>query len=327
MKNELLKKRIMTSNEHMGTIINFNDFREPSMQVGIQMDNVEIYNDIVFVSVELAQEMISRYEIDNENDDIDIHNEIMRELNVYKTILEEKGYIVLYIGLYGSQNYSLQDKDSDIDVKAIILPTLHDIIFRNNVSTTIECEKGNIDVKDLVTFYDVIKKGNFSYIESIETKYYIGYKYIKDLFSQFKPNLKSIVGAMHDKRNALDHPYPSKVEEFAKWGCDPKQYHHIIRLFDLLIYNLNNDEQKSFIDYNDENIKTQYPKDVMINIKRNTLDINKTEMLSDSDDYINRARDLVDYKTYSYDIPDIDEKISTYIENHIKSIICSEKQD
>ena len=89
---------------------------------------------------------------------------IFQELSNYKKILEEKGYNVIYIGLYGSQNYNLDDELSDIDVKAIILPTLHDIIFRKVTSTTIECEKGNIDVKDLLTFYDVIKKGNFSYI-------------------------------------------------------------------------------------------------------------------------------------------------------------------
>ena len=116
---------------------------------------------------------------------------------------EEKGYKVIYIGLYGSQNYNLDDEESDIDVKAIIMPTLHDIIFRKVTSATIECEKGNIDVKDLITFYDVIKKGNFSYIESIQTKYSIGDKYIKELFSQFKVNKKSMLGAMYEKRKAL----------------------------------------------------------------------------------------------------------------------------
>ena len=41
-------------------------------------------------------------------------------------------------------------------------PGRHDIIFRKVTSITIELETGAIDVKDLITFYNVIRKGNFS---------------------------------------------------------------------------------------------------------------------------------------------------------------------
>ena len=179
---------------------------------------------------------------------------IITELMHRKEILESKGYNVIYIGLYGSQNYNLDDEYSDIDVKAIILPSLHDIIFRKVTSKTIECENGNIDVKDLLTFYDVIKKGNFSYIESIQTEYSIGDEYIKNLFKQVKLNQKSVVGAMYEKRKALTHLYPSKVAEFEKWGFDPKQHHHILRLYDLLQKNLQeSNEYRSFLTYSDDN--------------------------------------------------------------------------
>lgn len=321
-ENKLINQRILTSNGHTGTIINFNDFREPDLQVAIQMDDGETYKDLVFISFELAVAMVERF---NKENNIPV-NEIREELIKYKRVLEDKGFVVLYIGLYGSQNYNLHDEESDIDVKAIVLPTLHDIVFRNNVSTTIECENGNIDVKDLVTFYEVIKKGNFSYIESIDTNYWLGSNEVKKLFLQFRPNLKSIVGAMHDKRNALDHPYPSKAEEFAKWGCDPKQYHHIVRLFDLLIHNLSNEEQLSYIDYNDKSKGTEHSKKTMIEIKRNTLGLNKIEMLSDSDDYINRARDLVDYKNYIYESPDLEIEIYALIERYLRNFLSSDVQ-
>ena len=36
-------------------------------------------------------------------------NEIFKELVNRKKILENKGYKVIYIGLYGSQNYNLDD--------------------------------------------------------------------------------------------------------------------------------------------------------------------------------------------------------------------------
>lgn len=239
--------------------------------------------------------------------------EIFKELGNYKKILQEKGYKVLYIGLYGSQNYNLDDEQSDIDVKAIILPSLHNIIFRKTTSTTIECEKGNIDVKDLITFYEVIKKGNFSYIESIQTQYSIGDKYIKELFSQFKVNKKSVLGAMYEKRKALTHLYPSKVEEFEKWGYDPKQHHHILRLYDLLNYNLINNADLSYLVYENNTPRQQE----LINYKRNKNNIAKNIVEEDSDLIIEEARNLIDYN-YSYEVINIDKEINEYIENKIK---------
>ena len=237
--------------------------------------------------------------------------DIFKSLSQYKKILEDKGYNVIYIGLYGSQNYNLDDEFSDIDAKAIVLPNLHNIIHRKVISTTIECENGNIDLKDLITFYDVIKKGNFSYIEAMDTKYSIGDKYIKELFKQFRPNLKSILGAMYEKRKALTHEYPSKTTEFEKWGCDPKQYHHILRLYDLLEYNLKNNELRSYLTY------TETGKSSMIGYKRNTDNLTKEFMAQDSDDVINRARELVDYN-YIYEYNNIDDEINKYIEDKIK---------
>ena len=237
--------------------------------------------------------------------------DIFKMLGKYKKILEEQGYKVLYIGLYGSQNYNVDDELSDIDVKAIILPTLHDIIFRKVTSKTIECENGTIDVKDLITFYDVIKKGNFSYIESIDTEYSIGDKYLKDLFKQIRPNLKSILGAMHEKRKALTHEYPSKKEEFEKWGFDPKQYHHILRLQTLLEYNVSNNAQLSYLGYKDQ------ARNKMISIKRNIDNLSKEFVERDSDFYIENAKRLIP-EDYKYEPINLDEEINKYIEDKIK---------
>lgn len=234
--------------------------------------------------------------------------DIFKTLSHYKDVLEEQGYTVLYIGLYGSQNYNLDDEQSDIDCKAIILPTLHDIIFRKTTSKVIECENGSIDVKDLITFYNVIKKGNFSYVEAIDTEYSIGDKYLKDLFKQIRPNLKSLLGAMYEKRKALIHEYPSKHEEFEKWGFDPKQYHHIIRLSHLLQHN---NGSFSYMVYDD------YLGKDMIEIKRNTIGYTKQFVEKDSDEIIERSKKMIP-EDYKYEEVDLSDEIGRYIEKEIK---------
>ncbi len=243
--------------------------------------------------------------------------DIFKTLAIYKKILEERGYIVLYIGLYGSQNYNVDDEQYDIDAKAIILPNLHDIIFRKVTSTVIECENGSIDVKDLLTFYDVIKKGNFSYIEAIDTEYSVGDKYLKDLFGKVRPNFKSLVGAMYEKRKALTHKFPSKEKEFEMFGCDPKQYHHIVRLYDLLSYNVGNNLKQSYLKYDEER------RNYMITIKRSMDGKTVQELEQESDDIINRARELLDYNTpnYSYEYTDLDDKKFDYTEAHLKEVL------
>lgn len=241
--------------------------------------------------------------------------EIFKTLQYYKSILEEKGYNVIYIGLYGSQNYNVDDEFSDIDCKAIVLPSLHDIIFRKVTSKTIELENGAIDVKDLITFYDVIRKGNFSYIESIDTDYFIGDKYIKELFRKIRPNLKSILGAMYEKRKALTHEYPSKHDEFEKWGFDPKQYHHIVRLYDLVHYNIINDTSYSYLKYNDDDAQ------FMINLKRNQRYgeqlIDKEYAEKRSDEIIIDVKDIIP-EDYKYEPVDLSNEVSKYIEDSLK---------
>lgn len=233
--------------------------------------------------------------------------EIFKTLSSYKSILEEKGYNVIYIGLYGSQNYNVDDEFSDIDCKAIVLPSLHDIIFRKVTSKTIELESGAIDVKDLITFYDVIRKGNFSYIESIDTEYFIGDKYIKELFKQIRPNLNSILGAMYEKRKALTHEYPSKHDEFEKWGFDPKQYHHIVRLYHLLC----SKKSVSYMMYDG------LGRSSMIDIKRNKDNLSKDFVEKDSDITIENAKKLIP-ENYKYEPVDLSNEVSKYIEDSLK---------
>lgn len=238
--------------------------------------------------------------------------EIFKTLASYKKKLEELGYNVIYIGLYGSQNYNVDDELSDIDAKAIILPSLHDIIFRKVTSKTIECENGSIDVKDLITFYDVIKKGNFSYIESIDTEYSIGDKYIKNLFKQFRPNLKSVLGAMYEKRKALTHEYPSKANEFEKWGYDPKQIHHIIRLWHVLKHNIEFSDNVSFLYYEKDDDAI-----AMKQIKRNVYDLPKELMENRADYFIEKAKKIIP-EDYKYEPINIDDEINSYTEKEIK---------
>lgn len=156
------------------------------------------------------------------------------------------GYNVIAIFLYGSQNYELSTDSSDIDLKAIIAPTLNDIVLgKKLVSTTIEINEGLCDIKDIRSMMNCWKKQNVNFIELLFTKYrWINPEYKEILQPLFIHNeeiahydedkaLKCIRGMQMEKYHALFKDYPSQKEVIKKYGYSAKQLHHIWRLWDL----------------------------------------------------------------------------------------------
>lgn len=177
---------------------------------------------------------------------------------IYKRILEhynyliEHGFEVVCIMLQGSQNYNLDEYSdeykSDVDTKAIVLPSFHDFIFSNPLtSTTIVLDnQEHINVKDIRIMFDMFKKQNISYIELLYSKYiFINPKYEKIISEMFEKRdliaaidysrfLKCIVGMAGNKLKALSHPYPNIKDKIDKFGYDGKQLSHLIRLFEFI---------------------------------------------------------------------------------------------
>ena len=90
------------------------------------------------------------------------------------------GYTVLGVFLQGSQNYQLSYSGSDIDTKAILIPSFEDFVLnRKPVSTTlIKEDNSHIDLKDIRLMHDCFRKQNINFIEILFTKYkYINPEY------------------------------------------------------------------------------------------------------------------------------------------------------
>lgn len=189
---------------------------------------------------------------------------IIKELYKRARYLEDNGFNVVYIGLYGSQNYGLSDNNSDIDCRAIVIPTLEQIIKRESISQVVKFDNGECDVKDLITYNDVIRKGNFSFIEPMRTKYWYGDSTIRNLFKDIKINLLAAYGAMLEKQKLLTKETPSQIEDIKKYGYAPKQLHHIKRLSDLIVYNsIQPTNNKSYLSYR------RHKREYLLKLKRN----------------------------------------------------------
>lgn len=263
------------------------------------------------------------------------------KLNEAYQILVNKGYDVVYIGYYGAHNYNLNDEYSDYDFKAIVLPTLIQLVKRDVISHTIECDFGNIDVKDLITFTSNMNKGNFSYIEALKTSYNIDLGEsklgisIQELFKDVRVNYMSMVGAIYEKRKALTHEYPSKTEEFKQYGCDPKQFLQAIRLFDILRRRSLDPEHynKSYEVYTNEGIqfelkefesesssrKYEFTHNDLISLKRElVMPLDETIRIFD---YIQvKGREFLP-KDYKFEPLDYTDEVINLLINYLKKVL------
>lgn len=179
---------------------------------------------------------------------------LSREQKINQRLLEDFNYVtslghnVLGVFLQGSQNYNLDYAGSDIDTKAILIPSFEDFVLNKKpVSTTlIKKDNSHIDIKDIRLMHDCFRKQNINFIEILFTKYrYLNPEY-KSLYQPMFDNneriahynnyaaVNCIAGMVFEKRKALCHPYESLKEKIEKYGYDNKQLHHIIRCREFL---------------------------------------------------------------------------------------------
>ena len=162
------------------------------------------------------------------------------------------GHEVVGVFLQGSQNYELDEYSdeymSDIDTKCIILPNLDDIISNKAPCSYTHCRANNehIDIKDIRQMFDMFKKQNIAYVEILFTDFKVINPKYQDLWDvlvsrdeeiarlNFNQALRCMCGTSMEKYKALEHPFPTVLDKIEKYGYDPKQLHHILRVNDFM---------------------------------------------------------------------------------------------
>jgi hypothetical protein len=151
---------------------------------------------------------------------------------------------IVGIFLQGSQNYYLDDEESDVDTKLLVVPTLDEIIFnRKPVSVThIRDNDEHIDAKDVRLYWQCFRKGNPNFVEILFSRV----RYVNPLYrglwddmvamaeqvAKVNPlaSAKAMMGMVQEKFHAMEHRYPSRADIVDRFGYDPKQLSHLIRM-------------------------------------------------------------------------------------------------
>ena len=183
----------------------------------------------------------------NYHDDVWIMRRVAEHLREAETLVPQ-GHIV-GIFLQGSQNYGLDYEGSDIDTKCIVTPSFKEVaLARKPLSTTHVRENDeHIDLKDIRLYIQTFRKQNLNFLEILYTPYmWIPEHYFLDQWlrlvearekiTHYDPvrSVKSMMGIASEKYFAMEHHYPSRMHVIEKFGYDPKQLHHLLRVSEYL---------------------------------------------------------------------------------------------
>ncbi len=192
--------------------------------------------------------------------------------------------------LYGSQNYNLDTEDSDVDTKTMVFPTFEEVVLgRKMLSKELKIPDGSLStVKDYRDMFKNYLKGNLNFVETLFTPYVIvNPKYqnefdkllsLRNGFVNYQPVtfVHMVAGMAKQKYVAMEKPFESKREILVKYGYDPKQLRHIVRLRDFLWRFVN------YIDFIDCLIPEKEARAYLINLKVNPLPLEEARQLAQS---------------------------------------------
>lgn len=218
---------------------------------------------------------------------------ILNTLQQYKEHIESKGFFVYAIMLKGSQNYNLDDEESDIDANAILIPTPSQL--RSDIKPKFTFDTGEVTCHNIYSFAEIVAKGNPQWIEVCHTEYKLGHSL--DMFKHYEVNPSALKGMVMEKFVAFDKLYPSRVKYVEQFGYDPKQLHHIIRLYDVLDLNVKVHKYST-----DNRLR-------MLDIKRGRFPATKEAAFLMRDEYISKLASIYEQRKLSYKPQPVDYEL------------------
>lgn len=229
---------------------------------------------------------------------------ILATLQQYKEHAETRGLTVFAIALKGSQNYNLSDSESDIDANLVFIPTLAQLRTGDKFKFTFPT--GEVTCHNIYQFAEIVSKGNPQWIEVCHTPYIIG---DLSMFKHYQLNPSALKGMVMEKVAAFSRLYPSRAKYIEQFGYDPKQLHHIIRLYDSLLHN---DPIHKYYNYDQA---------YMMGIKRGTLPGSLSQASALRDLYIEKIAEIYEDRKLSYQPQPVDyDMIDTIVMNTYESL-------
>ena len=145
----------------------------------------------------------------------------------------DKGYLVVMTILVGSQNYDLDDSDSDIDTFSLIYPPLGDLAMaKQPYSGMFEAKDGgHCEVKDIRLALNLLKKTSPNSVEYFASKYKIYNPIFEDILKEYLDDNSKLWHMLHCNYEHMLYAMAGMAHQLTKRNMPAgKRFSHAIRL-------------------------------------------------------------------------------------------------
>lgn len=153
---------------------------------------------------------------------------------------------ILNITLYGSQNYGIDTENSDVDVKAIYIPSLEEAIIRQeHLSKELKNEKNeHCEIKDIREMFRMYKKQNLNFLETLYTDYRWDNPMYKSINDELKRNKERI--AHYNPSAAIKSICGQALNAIYTFNKNPSNKKVLAKILHLYLFICKYEEQKDY---------------------------------------------------------------------------------
>lgn len=161
-----------------------------------------------------------------------------------------KGYLVVMTSLVGSQNYDLDDEQSDIDTFSLIYPPLNDLaLAKEPYAGMFEVEDGHCEVKDIRLALNLLKKTSPNSVEYFTSKYKIYNPIFEDILKSYLNDNTKLWYMVHCNYGHMLYAMAGMAHQLTKRNMPPgKRFAHALRLDDMLYHFINSPNAGAVLD-------------------------------------------------------------------------------
>jgi predicted nucleotidyltransferase len=141
---------------------------------------------------------------------------------------------LLGVFLYGSQNYGISTENSDVDTKAILIPTVQDLVLGKPISREVHLENGeHCEVKDIRELIRMFEKQNINFLEILFTDYCLINRKYNRIWREYFVNNAELIAHMNEHR-AIVSLCSQVINSLKQNKTDGKKFANGLRLYRFL---------------------------------------------------------------------------------------------
>lgn len=194
---------------------------------------------------------------------------------------------ILGVFLYGSQNYGTDTETSDVDTRAIYIPSLYEVLFEKPISKEIILDnEEHCDVKDIREYIKALQKQNITYVETLFTDYFILNPDYKDIWDNTVYKFREEIAYYNypGTISAMAHTCLNYIK--GKKSCSGKVWSNIKRIHYFLENYIQKKKYKDCIYIKDKTFKDEL---ILLKKEFQTIDI-ENNLESCFNNYISFAK-------------------------------------